>query len=57
MMRKNVCMRLKCVECKAKYDIPAETIDDYNIYYYLGEHDKAGIPWPHLLCPKCTEKR
>ncbi len=55
-MKKNIVMRIKCEDCKVKYDIPNdETFDNYNIYFVIGENEKEGISRPHLLCPKCTE--
>ena len=55
-MRNNIVMRIKCEECKVRYDIPNnETFSNYNIYFVMGEKGKARISRPHLLCPKCTE--
>lgn len=56
-MKANIVMRLKCVGCGLKYNIPNdETFDNFNIYYILDEGSKGGVSKPHLLCPKCTSK-
>ena len=54
-MKKNVCMRIKCDECKIRYDLTNETFDYYMVFYKLGERVKNGLPMPHLLCPTCLE--
>ena len=55
-MKNNIVMRIKCEECKVKYDIPNdETFDSYNIYFVISG-EGGGCSRPHLLCPKCTEQ-
>jgi hypothetical protein len=56
-MKNNIAMRIRCEECKVKYDIPNdETFWNYNIYFVMGKNEKCGISMPHLLCPRCTEQ-
>ena len=52
-MKKNIVMKINCVECGKRYNIPEDKHDDYNIYWVMG--GKLGFT-PKLLCPPCTKK-
>jgi len=52
-MRRDVVMKINCVECGKRYCLTADEIDDYNIYFTMD--DKINL-MPKLLCPECTKK-
>ena len=54
-MKNNTVMKIKCVECKKKYSISSDELDNYNIYW-IPNNSHSAIPFiPQLLCPECTK--
>jgi len=54
-MKAGIGMIINCDDCKARYEIPNNKIDDYNIYYVPNPKTTTGF-MPKLLCPSCTKK-
>ena len=53
-MKRNIVMKINCVECGKRYCIADDELDDYNIYWVMTD-GKLGMV-PKLLCPVCTKK-
>ncbi len=53
-MKRNIVMKINCVECGKRYYIADDELDDYNIYWIMTD-GKLSL-CPKLLCPTCTKK-